>query len=89
MVVTAVESAYDPVAGEVKVFRFLQLLQQATREYERQAVDGLLDRAMEAVEDRPRSDDSDGSGRSMSHPQSNVVTVSRHQKSRPFQLFFQ
>ena len=51
MVVEAVEQAYDPVAGEVAVFRFLALLYRSTRDYERKTADSMLERAIKAVGD--------------------------------------
>ena len=49
LVLDAVEKAYDPVIGEVAVFRFLSLLYQSTRDHERQAADTMLTQALEAV----------------------------------------
>jgi len=49
MVVEAVEQAYDPVAGEVAVFRFLAILYRSTRDYERKAANSMLEMAIEAV----------------------------------------
>ena len=49
MVVEAVEAAYDPVVGEVAVFRFLALLYQSTRDYERNTAEDLLTKAIAAT----------------------------------------
>ena len=51
MVVEAVEQAYDPVVGEVAVFRFLALLYSTTRDYERKTANSMLERAIKAVGD--------------------------------------
>ena len=51
MVVEAVEEAYDPVADEVTVFRFLVLLYNSTREYEKLAADLMLEKALKASEE--------------------------------------
>ena len=51
MVMEAVELAYDPVADEVAVFRFLVLLYNSTREYEKLAADLMLERALKASEE--------------------------------------
>ena len=49
LVLGAVEEAYDPVAGEVAVFRFLTILYHSTREQERLAAGSLLTQAVEAT----------------------------------------
>ena len=51
MVVEAVEEAFDPVADEVAVFRFLVLLYNSTREYEKLAADLMLEKALKASEE--------------------------------------
>ena len=51
MVVEAVEQAYDPVSDEVAVFRFLLLLYNSTREYEKLAADLMLEKALKASEE--------------------------------------
>ena len=62
MVVEAVEQAYDPVVGEVAVFRFLALLYRSTRDYERKAANSMLERAIKAVgDDSVESSDSSSS----------------------------
>ena len=57
----AVEKAYDTTKGEVQVFKFLNLLYQSTRDYERQSADNLLSEALDAVKDS-NSDSSDSLG---------------------------
>ena len=47
--VEAVEAAYDPVMGGVAVFRFLALLYQSTRDYERNTAEDLLTKAIAAT----------------------------------------
>ena len=61
LVLEAVEKAYDESKGEVQVFKFLNILYQSTREYERQSADNLLLEAMGAVTDS-NSDSSDSLG---------------------------
>ena len=66
LVLEAVEEAYDPVAREVAVFRFLALLYQSTRDYERQVADCLLTTALESVgEDVMDASDSSSLGLSV------------------------
>ena len=66
LVLEAVEEAYDPVAREVAVFRFLALLYQSTRDYERQVADHMLTWALEAVgEDVMDASDSSSLGLSV------------------------
>ena len=55
MVVEAVEQAYDPVSDEVAVFRFLVLLYNSTREYEKLAADLMLEKALKASEEEHSS----------------------------------
>jgi len=61
LVLDAVEKAYDTTKGEVQVFKFLNLLYQSTRDYERQSADNLLSEALDAVKDS-NSDSSDSLG---------------------------
>ena len=51
MVVEAVEEAFDPVADEVAVFRFLVLLYNSTKEYEKHTADLMLEKALKASEE--------------------------------------
>ena len=59
LVVNAVESAYDSMRGEVDVVRFLHLLYESTRDYERNKADHLLSDALDAVADYGDSNESD------------------------------
>merc|ERR1719483_261721 len=61
LVLDAVEKAYDDVKGEVEVFRFLNILYQSTRDFERKSADSLLTDALDAVKDS-NSDSSDSLG---------------------------
>ena len=62
MVVEAVEKAFDPVAGEVAIFRFLALLYRSTRDFERKAAESMLDKSLRIVsEDAVETSDSSSS----------------------------
>jgi len=70
MVVEAVEAAYDPVVGEVAVFRFLALLYQSTRDYERNTAEDLLNKALRAVgDDTVETSDSSSSSLGVAMPE--------------------
>ena len=51
MVVSSVETAYDDQRGEVDVVRFLNILYDKTREYEKTRADNILSDALDAVAD--------------------------------------
>ena len=59
MVVSSVESAYDDQRGEVDVVRFLNILYDKTREYEKTRADNILSDALDAVADYGDSNESD------------------------------
>ena len=62
MVVESVEKAFDPVAGEVAIFRFLALLYRSTRDFERKAAESMLDKSLRIVsEDALETSDSSSS----------------------------
>ena len=66
LVVNAVESAYNADRGEVDVVRFLHLLYESTRDYERNKADNLLTDALEAVADYGDSNESDSDNTGLS-----------------------
>ena len=76
MVVEAVEQAYDPVAGEVAVFRFLALLYRSTRDYERKTADSMLEKAIKAVgDDSVETSDSSSSSSLASNMPGRMATL--------------
>ena len=50
LVLDAVEKAYNETHG-VKLFNFLNILYESTRDYERKSADNLLSEALEAVKE--------------------------------------
>lgn len=67
LVLEAVEKAWNPVIGEVAVFKFLSLLYQSSREYEKKTADALLTEAIDAVKEdvNQASDSSTSQGGSL------------------------